>query len=515
MSDLDIAGYLERASRLFPTNTAVICGDTRLTYRELHTWAARIAGGLLSLGLKRGDHVVDARWNSAESVVYDWALALAGLVKVPLTPRLSAAEFAHLVENANARAFLTEAEHVAAIEAVRDKSSCVEFIVADGVKGVLCSAHIIGKPLHDRLPNGPSDLYALRYTGGTTGMPKAATQTHGAFVATAASILMDFINLREEDILFPTQPYTHGGGIYSLPAAMRGCTQVFQRRSDVDDLLDTIEREGVTVIKIVPTILYRLIQAQRRQPRNLSSLRLMAYGAAPMPEQLLLEGMEVFQCGFAQTYGSASAPATISTLDEVVHQEERANPGKRLRSVGRPYSMTDVQIVDDTGRCVPEGEVGEVSVGGAFITDGFWNDPQESAKAVRGGRVFTGDLGFLEKGYLYLVGRKNDLINSGGFNVYPAEVEQVLISAPGVADAAVTALPDPEWGEKVVCAVVLKPGSEVSPDQILGYVRKRLAGYKCPKYLRFVDALPQTPNAKVDRKATRRLIEDTLVTQSP
>jgi fatty-acyl-CoA synthase len=513
MSEMDIGGYLERANRLFGDNTAVVCGDQRLTYREVYDYAVRIAGGLLELGLRRGDHVVDARWNGVEAVVYDWGMALAGLVKVPLTPRLSAAEIAHLVENANARAFLTEAEHAGAIEAVRDRVKGVDFIVADGTPGMLSTLHVMGSPLRDRVPNDPSDLYALRYTGGTTGMPKAATQTHRAFVATAVNILLDYLDLREDDILFPTQPYTHGGGIYTLPAAMRGCAQVFQRRFDVDGVLDIIERERVTVVKIVPTILYRLIQAQRERPRDVSSLRLMGYGAAPMPEQLLRKGMDVFGCGFTQTYGSASAPATISTLNERVHEQERGSPSKRLRSVGRPYCMTDVQIVDEEGRSVADGEVGEVTVGGPFVTAGFWNDPAESAKAVRDGRVFTGDLGYLEHGFLYLVGRMNDLINSGGFNVYPAEVEQVLISAPGVADAAVTAVPDQEWGEKVVTAVVRQPGTDASAEDILRYVRGQLAGYKCPKYLCFLDQLPQTPNAKVDRKAVRSLIEAALAEQ--
>ncbi|HEY1971084.1 MAG TPA: AMP-binding protein [Pseudonocardia sp.] len=513
MSEMDIAGYLERANRLYPDRLAVVCGEQRLTYREVYDYAIRVAGGLLELGLRRGDHVVDARWNGVEAVVYDWALALAGLVKVPLTPRLSAAEIAHLVRNADARAFLTEADQVEAIEAVRDGAPGVDFIVADSLPGILSSRHVVGSPLRDRIPNDPADLYALRYTGGTTGLPKAATQTHRAFVATAVNILLDYMDLREDDVLFPTQPYTHGGGIYTLPTAMRGCAQVFQRRFDVDGVLDIVERERVTVIKIVPTILYRLIQAQRDRPRDISTLRLVGYGAAPMPEQLLREGMEVFGCGFTQTYGSASAPATISTLNAQVHEQERRTPSKRLRSVGRPYCMTDVQIVDEDGRCLADGEVGEVTVGGPFVTEGFWNDPAESAKAVRNGRVFTGDLGYLEQGFLYLVGRMNDLINSGGFNVYPAEVEQVLISAPGVADAAVTAVPDPEWGERVVCAVVRQSGREASPGEILRYVRERLAGYKCPKYLHFVDRLPQTPNAKVDRKAVRALIQAALAEQ--
>ena len=510
MSEMDIGGYLERATRLYGGHTAVICGARRLTYREVYDYAIRIAGGLLELGLRPGEHVVDARWNGVESVVYDWGLALAGLVKVPITPRLSAAEIVHLVRNANARAFLTEAEHTGAIKAVRDQVAEVDFIVADNTPGLLSSLHVLGSPLRDRVPCDPGELYALRYTGGTTGMPKAATQTHRAFVATAVNLLLDCMDLRADDVLFPTQPYTHGGGIYTVPAAMRGCAQVFQRRFDVDGVLDIIERERVTVIKIVPTILYRLIQAQRDRPRDISSLRLVGYGAAPMPEQLLREGMEVFACDFTQTYGSASAPATISTLNARDHERERRSPSKRLRSVGRPYSLTDVQIVDADGRSVADGEVGEVTVGGPFVTGGFWNDPAESAKAVRDGRVFTGDLGYLEDGFLYLVGRMNDLLNSGGFNVYPAEVEQVLISTPGVADAAVTAVPDLEWGDRVVCAVVRQPGTDTSAEDILRHVRGQLAGYKCPKHVHFLDALPQTANAKIDRKAVRALIQAAL-----
>ncbi|MBY3989932.1 AMP-binding protein [Rhodococcus fascians] len=509
---MDASAYLERAARLFGNNVAVRDADRELTYRQLHDEASRVASGLLALGLKRGDHVVDARWNSAESVVFSWAITLAGLVWVPLTPRLSAGEFAHLVENANARAFLTEAVHIEAIEAVWSHgSNGVEFIVADGVEGALSKSDLLLEPLPSQEPAQLTDLYALRYTGGTTGLPKAARQTHGAFLAHAAALLLDFVDLREDDIVLPTQPFTHGGGIYTLPSTMRGATQILRRKFDVDDVLDTIERERVTVVKIVPTILYRLLEAQKARPRDLSSLRLIGYGAAPMPEALLRQGMELLGCDFAQTYGSAAAPATIATLDVRSHRDAQTNSSsKRLRSVGRPYSTTDVVIVDEDRKPLTDGEIGEVSVSGVFVTDGFWNDPAETAKSVDNGTVYTGDLGYMEEGFLYLVGRQNDVVISGGFNVYPAEVEQALISIDGVLDAAVTCVSDLEWGEKVVAGIVLRPGFDLESAGVKLRLRELLAGYKCPKHIELFDALPLTSASKVDRKAVRAEIEERM-----
>lgn len=233
-----------------------------------------------------------------------------------------------------------------------------------------------------------------------------------------------------------------------------------------------------------------------------------------MPEALLRQGMELFQCDFAQTYGSAAAPATIATLDARSHRNAHTNPSsKRLRSVGRPYSTTDVVIVDKDRKPLEDGEIGEVAVSGVFVTDGFWNDPAETAKAVDNGTVYTGDLGYMEEGFLYLVGRQNDVVISGGFNVYPAEVEQALISIDGVLDAAVTSVPDLEWGEKVVAGIVLQPGLDLESAGLLLRLRELLAGYKCPKHVEFFDALPLTSASKVDRKAVRAEIEDRIARQ--
>jgi acyl-CoA synthetase (AMP-forming)/AMP-acid ligase II len=235
-------------------------------------------------------------------------------------------------------------------------------------------------------------------------------------------------------------------------------------------------------------------------------LRLVIYGAAPMPEQLIMEAFDLFGCGFAQVYGQAEAQTTIACLTERDHERERRNPTGRIRSVGRPYSMTDVAVIDPEGRTLGAGEHGEIVVRGVLTADGYWNDPEMTAEVFRDGWVHTGDLGYLDAdGYLFLVGRAGDVMISGGFNVYPAEVEQALTAVPGVAASVVTSLPDLEWGDRVVAAVVPASGVRLDPDQVRAACREKLAGYKCPKEIRVVGEIPLNPNGKVNRADARAL----------
>jgi acyl-CoA synthetase (AMP-forming)/AMP-acid ligase II len=225
-----------------------------------------------------------------------------------------------------------------------------------------------------------------------------------------------------------------------------------------------------------------------------------------MPEQLLIEAFEVFDCGFAQVYGQAEAQTAIARLTERDHERERRNPTGRLRSVGRPYSMTDVAVLSPDGTPLGRGEHGEIVVRGVLTADGYWNDPEMTAQVFRDGWVHTGDLGYLDEGgYLFLVGRSGDVMISGGFNVYPAEVEDALTAVPGVAAAVVTSLPDLEWGDRVVAAVVAAGGAHLEPDDVRRACRERLAGYKCPKEIRVVPEIPLNPNGKVNRADARAL----------
>jgi acyl-CoA synthetase (AMP-forming)/AMP-acid ligase II len=515
MQVLDYGGYLERAARLFGDRTAVICGPERRTWSEVHRRADRLAAGLIGLGLRPGDRVADVRANDLDSVVVDFAVALAGLVRVPLTAKLTPGEISRMVAGVRARAVITTADQAEAVECIRLEAPSVEFVIADNLPGAQGIDQVSREWQGRRPVAAPDAMLNIRYTGGTTGLPKAVMAQQATQIGYATMMLLDLCDIASDDIVLQTQPYSHGGGNYSLPCAMRGGAVMLQERFDVDAVLDAVEADGVTMMKIVPTVLYRLVQAQRRTPRDLSSLRLIMYGAAPMQEHLIREAMEVFGCGFAQTYGQAEAQTTISCLNARDHEQERLSPSDRIRSVGRPYSLTDVAILGPEDHPMPNGEMGEVAIRGMITADGYWDDPVMTAEVFRDGWVRSGDLGKLSAdGYLYLVGRASDMVITGGFNVYPAEVEQVLVALPGVAGAAVTAVPDPEWGERVVAAVV-RADPELSEARVTDGARRQLAGYKCPKEIRFVDQLPLNVNGKVDRAATRELFRDHATSGEP
>jgi len=506
MQVLDFGGYLERADRLYGSRPAVIADGERLTWSQLYRRADELAVGLIHLGLRPGNRVADLRANGVDSMVVEFALALAGLVRVPLNPGFTADEVCRMVAAVDAHALLTAPGYERHIAAVKAGASSVRFIVAQGVAGTTDVADIARPRTGTRLAIAPDALLNIRFTGGTTGLPKAVMARQATQIGWSAMLLMDLLDIEPHDLLLQTQPYSHGGGNTVLPCAMRGSALLLQERFDADAVLDAVETQRATIVKIVPTVLYRLLDAQRRRPRDISSLRLIVYGAAPMPEQLIHEAFDVFDCGFAQVYGQAEAQTTIACLTVRDHERERRNPTGRIRSVGRPNSMTDVAVLDPEGRPLGPGDHGEVVVRGILTADGYYNDPQMSAQVFRDGWVRTGDLGYLDaEGYLFLVGRAGDVMISGGFNVYPPEVEQTLMAVPGVAAAVVTSLPDLEWGDRVVAAVVPTAGVLLDPDQVRAACREKLAGYKCPKEIRVVDEIPLNPNGKVNRADARAL----------
>jgi acyl-CoA synthetase (AMP-forming)/AMP-acid ligase II len=519
MQVLDYGGYLERAARLFGDRVAVVCGSQRRTWSDVHRRADGLAAGLTALGLQPGDRVADVRANDIDSVVVDFAIALAGLVRVPLTARLTPPEIARMVAGVRCRAVITTSDQAYAVDRIRAESRDVEFVIADGLPGALEIDEVSRERRGRRPVVAPDAMLNIRYTGGTTGLPKAVMAQQATQIGYVTMMLLDLCDIGHDDLVLQTQPYSHGGGNYSLPCAMRGGAIMLQERFDVDAVLDAVESDGVTMMKIVPTVLYRLVEAQRRRPRDLGTLRLIMYGAAPMQEHLIREAMDVFGCGFAQTYGQAEAQTTISCLNARDHERERREPSDRIRSVGRPYSLTDVAILGPDDVPLAAGEMGEVAIRGMITADGYWDDPVMTAEVFRDGWVRSGDLGTLSAdGYLYLVGRASDMVITGGFNVYPAEVEQVLVALPGVAAAAVTAVPDPEWGERVVAAVVRADGppdgAGLTKEQVSEGARAGLAGYKCPKEIRFVDQLPLNVNGKVDRAATRELFRQPVTATS-
>jgi fatty-acyl-CoA synthase len=290
---------------------------------------------------------------------------------------------------------------------------------------------------------------------------------------------------------------------YFLPVWMRGGTNIVLGGFDPGLLLDTIERERATSTLMVPTMIYVLLDTPGIRDRDLSSLRTLSYGAAPMGRERLEQALDTFGPIFLQGYGQTEAPMQITVLRKDDHLRAAARP-EILTSCGRPVTISEVRIADDELRDVRDGEVGEIVVRGPHVTLGYVNKPDETAATIRDGWLCTGDLGRRdEEGYLYIVDRKKDMLISGGFNVYPKEVEQVLFSHPAVADACVIGVPDAKWGEAVKAVVVLTDGSHADPEDLIAHVKERKGSVMAPKSVEFVDAIPLTSVGKHDKKALR------------
>jgi acyl-CoA synthetase (AMP-forming)/AMP-acid ligase II len=344
------------------------------------------------------------------------------------------------------------------------------------------------------------------YTSGTTGEPKGAMHTHATRLAVTANLLLEMPPAAATDRLLHVAPLTHGSGMFVLPYFVRGACSVILPRFDAEQALATMEEQEITCVKIVPTILRNLLAAPSIGRRRFRALRSLIYGASPMPLEWLLEGHGRFGNVFTQLYGQVEAPMTITVLRREDHERAIATPDSReiLRSAGRPWWTVQVRVVDTDGRDVDHGEVGEVIVRGPHVMRGYWNQPEATAETIRDGWVHTRDLGrFDERRYLYLVDRTSDMIITGGYNVYPREVEDVLMTHSGVAEVAVLGVPDDVWGESVRAFVVTRDGVSVSLEELDQLCRSKLAGFKKPRSYEFIGEIPKNANGKPLRRALR------------
>jgi acyl-CoA synthetase (AMP-forming)/AMP-acid ligase II len=348
------------------------------------------------------------------------------------------------------------------------------------------------------------DLHTLFYTSGTTGKPKGVMLTQKSWVNVAINILLNYGPITRNDIILNLQPLSHGAGFFVLPFFIQGATNVlveFTPRL----VFETIHKERVTVLKLVPIMLYRLMDAPEKEEYNLSSLTHIIYGGSPIDQPRLVEALRSFGQKLSQLYGQAEIPMCISTLSREDHvlkgsEEER----KRLNSAGKPCINVEVKVVDEKGKELKSGEIGEVIAKGYHAMKGYWKLPEATVETLKNGWVYTGDLGYMDsKGFLFLVDRKKDLIISGAFNVYPAEVENVIITHPAVKEAVVIGVPDDTWGEAVKAIVVLKKGSDVTDQGIIKFCKDKGLEFISPKSIDFVEEIPRNPYGKIDKKTLR------------
>jgi len=438
----------------------------------------------------------------------EFALVKGSFPQITLNPRLTAAEQLFQIDETESSVVILEQHYADLIKPIRQELKKVKhFICFDGKEPDMLDYDELLASASPEEPEGeldPDDIGEIRYTSGTTGIPKGVVLPYWSRLAITRNFLMEHLaGMNSDDKFIALQPLYHGAGWFTFPIWVRGATHYIVPRYDPEIGLGMIEREGITIVKTVPTVLIRLLDSPEIKNCNVSSVHTIIYGGMPMPTARLKDAVDVFGPVFVNLYGQLEAAMTISWLDK------RENNGERMGSVGRPCTFVQVKIVDNDGKEVPSGETGEVIVKGDNQMIEYLNRPEVNAATIRDGWIYTSDIGSMDKdGYIFLGGgRKSQMIISGGLNIFPAEVEQVLYQNTSVAEVGVIGVPDPVWGEAVKACVVLKEGQQATGEELIDFCRDRLAGYKRPKSVDFFEELPHTAAGKVMYAELRKLYQ--------
>jgi len=497
---MDLYRILEHSVRLYSDKTAVTSAKGTLTYKGFMDTAERLGSALYGLGLSPGDRVAVLDHNSIELAVAHFGLPACSLVTLPLNTRLSKDELLGIIHNARASALIYSPPFEQTVAALApDLPFLKARICTEQAAGNLDLRQLMAhaSPAALQRPR-PGDLATLLYTSGTTGVPKGVKLTHANTASTLVSLLVE-LGLTPEDSGLMVAPFFHVAGCHTYMAHIaRGCTVNILPAFEPQSTLEALEQTRASVTLLVPAMIGALLNLPGHEKADLSALRLVVYAGAPMPEKLLKKALERLGNVFFQIYGLTET-SVLTCLTREDHQKPEL-----LTSGGREMYGCRVRIVDEKGRETEPGGIGQIVAGGDNVTSGYWEAPEETAAVMKGEFFDTGDIAVRnEQGYVFLRDRKKDMIVTGGENVYPVEVENVLTEIPGVLEAAVIGVPDEKWGERVMALVHLKQGATATEEDIVSYCQKRLAKYKCPKTVAFLDPLPRTPSGKIRKNVLR------------
>ncbi|HEX5622237.1 MAG TPA: long-chain-fatty-acid--CoA ligase [Solirubrobacteraceae bacterium] len=496
---------LEHAVRVHGDRTAVVEGARRLTYRELGDRVARLGSALDGLGVPTGAFVGTLAGNTGAHLECWLAVPAFGRVINSLNHRLTADELAFMIDDSRTPVLVADDARLDVARTLRDRCDSLRHVVhaGDGPCPSDCVAY--ETLLAESAPAVPPDVLgetmaAISYTGGTTGLPKGVMLSHANLVANAKHFLFT-------DALTAEDRYVHAGPMFHAAdstmvfcVTWAGGTHILLDRFDLPRLVDAVERDGATVLVLVPTMIRMLLDHLDEHPADLGSLRLVHYAAAPMPASLLERAMGVLACDFLHGYGMTEAAPGVTYLSAADHRA-----GRHLDSVGHAIPGVQLEIRDALGRPLGDGEIGEICVRGPNIMLGYWNRPEATAEVLSDdGWYRTGDAGRLDGGYLYLADRLKDMIISGGENVYTIEVENAIASHPGVREVAVIARPDDRWGERVHAIIVAQPGARLDEAAIVEHCRERIAAFKIPRSVELrAEPLPKSGAGKVLKSKLR------------
>ncbi|WP_344965182.1 long-chain fatty acid--CoA ligase [Crossiella cryophila] len=484
-----------RRARMTPRAVALRHEGRELSYAELSRRATGLAHGLSAAGVRFGDRVAYLGPNHPAYLELLFACGLLGAVFVPLNFRLKAPEIDHALTDSGAAVLVHTPAHADTVAALAEHPGLRRIAVAEQYEELVRAK--AGEPLD--VPVSLDDICLIMYTSGSTGRPKGAMLTHGNLTWNSVNVLVESDLAGAERALIAAPLFhTAALGMICLPTLLKGGTVVLHSAFDPGAALDAIERERITLMFGVPTMFAAMAAHPRWPEVDLSSLRTLLCGGAPVPTAIIQRYLDR-GIGFAQGYGMTETAPGVLLLDPALAQD-------KIGSAGVPSFFTDVRVVDPSGHPVPPGIRGEVIVSGPNVMPGYWRRPEETATALRGGWFHSGDVATVdEDGYVYIVDRLKDMIISGGENIYPAEVEDVIHAFPGVQACAVIGVPDEKWGEVGRAIVLPENGVEVREAELLAFLRTRLAGYKVPKSVRLVSALPTSGSGKILKPEVRKL----------
>lgn len=498
-----------RNAKLYPNKVGIVYGDRRLTYQELNLRVNRLISAMYARGIGKGDRVAILSKNCPEYMEAYGLAEKGGIILVPLNWRLVARELKFMLADSGAKAIIVSQEYLQTINSIRQELPEMKIYISlespaqgyEGYEDLMAK----GSPGEPSIYIDPEDVAYIIYSSGTTGLPKGIMLTHAGQLDCAISQLTE-LRSGQHSVSLTVIPLFHSGGKSStLSHFFRGCTLVFIKEFDTREVLEAIQREKVTVTQMVPSMVAFLLDYPDFAQYNLSSLQTIFYVGAPMPLGLLKRAIQAFGPVFCQGYGlTESGPLATFFCREDHITEGDSKVLERLKSCGKPALICEVRVVNEHGQDVKPGEVGEIAVKNRRLMKGYWNQPEKTGDTLRNGWLYTGDMATVdEEGYLYIVDRKADLIISGGENIYPREIEEVLYTHPAVLEAAVIGVPDDKWGETVKAFISLKQGTTVSETEIIDFCKQNLASYKKPKSVEFLSEIPKNASGKILKTVLR------------
>jgi len=507
---MTMGDVLRRTAGRVPDKTALILDDASLTYDQLNRRVNRLAHALQELSLQKGDRVAVLTHNCLEFYEIYLACCKTGGVLTPVNNLLRERELSRDMDYVRPRFIFYQAEFSELVSKVMSQAPSLEMGICLGPLSVT------GHLEYEQILDGQSDwepaiaveeddLMSIFLTSGTTGRPKGAMRTHrhNCLNALAGAVELGLVPEDRVLLLFPFFHVTFEDRFCHL---LRGNTIVIRREGSfrAPEVLGLLARYRISICQFVPTMINTMLQEKKLEDHDLSSLRLILYAAAPMPVELLKVALKRFQCGFMQFYGQTETGPMTTVLRPEDHRLATQEDLDRLASCGRPSLLFEVRLVDANDQEVPVGQVGELTVRSEAMTKGYWELPEETDKLLAGGWLHTGDFARQdEAGFVYIVDRKNDMIISGGKNVYPREVEEVLYSHPAVLETSVIGVPDPHWGESVKAVVVLKSEASATEEELIAFCKTNLASYKKPRTIEFRETLPKSATGKILKRMLR------------